>query len=271
MRRNIFERSGLAVLMTALLLLAFFMPADARGPDEAKRAGEQAFDQGDFAQAYRLWRPLADGGDPELQLQLGMLYWNGFPADSGDGVDGVAESGSPGDSARQVARARYWFLRAAAAGSAAGHHMAGKSWCCWPGQGSGSPPGDEDWRRAVWHFEQAATMGSAGAQLMLGEIRARGVGPVTRDRALAIRHLRDAAANESAPASLRQRAAALATRLESRDLREQRLRAGAREALDRELERSSPADRRPAAKRTDAAVDVARTDQVPNRTGSTSP
>src|SRR5260221_2644811 len=39
--------------------------------------GEVAAARGDYANAFRLWRPLAEQGDPQAQLFLGYLYKNG--------------------------------------------------------------------------------------------------------------------------------------------------------------------------------------------------
>ena len=39
--------------------------------------GQDAYKRGNFAEALRLWRPLADGGNADAQLGLGRLYDNG--------------------------------------------------------------------------------------------------------------------------------------------------------------------------------------------------
>jgi TPR repeat protein len=51
------------------------MPAIAAQDPTA--AGMAAVRNGDFAEAYCLWRPLADRGDPEAQYHVGWLYANG--------------------------------------------------------------------------------------------------------------------------------------------------------------------------------------------------
>ncbi len=47
------------------------------------QAGEEAYDRGDYATALKEWRPLAEQGDAEAQIQVGTMYENsvGFPQD----------------------------------------------------------------------------------------------------------------------------------------------------------------------------------------------
>jgi hypothetical protein len=40
--------------------------------------GEEAFNQGDYRKAYRIWEPLARAGDPGSQFWLGNLYFRGL-------------------------------------------------------------------------------------------------------------------------------------------------------------------------------------------------
>lgn len=39
---------------------------------------EKAIKSGNFAEAYYLWRPLAEGGDPSAQYGIGWMYHNGY-------------------------------------------------------------------------------------------------------------------------------------------------------------------------------------------------
>jgi hypothetical protein len=59
------------------------------------QAGVDAFQKGDYATAAKEWRPLAEGGDPIAQFNLGLLYLDGH---------GVPQS---------PAEAASWFRRAA--------------------------------------------------------------------------------------------------------------------------------------------------------------
>ncbi len=40
-------------------------------------AAVKAYDAGDYATAAKEWRPIAEGGDPAAQFNLGMLYYDG--------------------------------------------------------------------------------------------------------------------------------------------------------------------------------------------------
>ncbi len=40
--------------------------------------GEAAFKRGDYATAFRLWRPLAEHGDADAQNNLGVMYRSGL-------------------------------------------------------------------------------------------------------------------------------------------------------------------------------------------------
>ena len=41
------------------------------------RSGKAAYDQGNYAEAFRIWKPLADAGDEIAAYQVGLLYDNG--------------------------------------------------------------------------------------------------------------------------------------------------------------------------------------------------
>jgi uncharacterized protein len=59
----------------ALALSAFTTPAFAQASDT--KAGVDAFMQGDYDRAIRIWRPLAIAGDADAQYNLGQAYWLG--------------------------------------------------------------------------------------------------------------------------------------------------------------------------------------------------
>lgn len=68
MGRNLFVAGALA-------LSAFATPALAQANDT--KAGVDAFMQGDYDRAVRIWRPLAIAGDADAQYNLGQAYWLG--------------------------------------------------------------------------------------------------------------------------------------------------------------------------------------------------
>ncbi len=83
------------LLLTVLLVAA----CEPNGAQSFER-GLQALEHGDYAEAYCLWRPLAERGDAEAQYYVGWLYANGY----GLRVDPLA--------------AADWWQRAAASGHA---------------------------------------------------------------------------------------------------------------------------------------------------------
>ncbi len=60
----------LAFVLMALVM--FSVPAWA-----GFAAGQAAYDRGDFATAFREWKPLAKRGDAKAQYDLGVMYANG--------------------------------------------------------------------------------------------------------------------------------------------------------------------------------------------------
>jgi TPR repeat protein len=59
----------------AVLICVSVSYAQASSPIEA---GVKAFDQGDYQSAYEYWLPLAEEGDAEAQLFMGVLYRYGL-------------------------------------------------------------------------------------------------------------------------------------------------------------------------------------------------
>ena len=90
-------------LAAAFLCLLLATPAGA-GFDE----GMAAWERGDFASALREWRPLAEQGNVEAQVYLGLMYYNG--------------EGLPQDYAEAVR----WYRKAAAQGLAEAQHYLGQ-------------------------------------------------------------------------------------------------------------------------------------------------
>ena len=58
-----------------LVLLTFFMVRPAVSADWNK--GLDAYANGDYAAAFREWKPLAEQGNPDVQSQLGQMYAEG--------------------------------------------------------------------------------------------------------------------------------------------------------------------------------------------------
>jgi clan AA aspartic protease (TIGR02281 family) len=92
------------VALTALLMLV----AVARGADAGPlEDAEAAMDRGDYATAYRLWRPLADQGDARAQYKVGDMYhWGlGPPQDYAEALKWLRKAADQGNAEAQVALA----------------------------------------------------------------------------------------------------------------------------------------------------------------------
>lgn len=128
-------------LAQVLLTVAGILAATAAQADFAE--GVAAYEAGDFGRAAEAWRPLADEGDPDAQLAMGILYENGR---------GVS---------RDYEAAIAWYTKAAEAGNPGAQFNLGNMYH----EGVGVPV---DSTRAVIWWTLAAEQGLPGAMLNLG-------------------------------------------------------------------------------------------------------
>ena len=85
-------------LLTALLIVGAAGATAAAAPANEAARGQEAYDAGRYAQARKIWMPLAQAADPRAQLGLGYL-------------DDLGK-----DAPRRPQQAYEWYLRAAEAG-----------------------------------------------------------------------------------------------------------------------------------------------------------
>src|SRR5690242_3706768 len=68
--------------LAAAVLLLLVNHAMAQGRPAAQAGGAEtaraAMEAGNYAEAYHLWRGLADGGDADAMYNLGWMYHNGY-------------------------------------------------------------------------------------------------------------------------------------------------------------------------------------------------
>ncbi len=124
----------LLIMLITALLMSSAVPAIA-GPLED---GFTAYEKGDYATALRLWRPLAEQGNAEAQVGLGLLYLNGW--------------GVPRDYAAAVA----WYRKGAEQGAAKAQNNLGLLYT----HGVGVP---RDFVQAHMWFTLSAAQGNADA------------------------------------------------------------------------------------------------------------
>lgn len=163
------------MLRTAYLLLALFatiLPAHAQS---SVSAGITAYQRGDYTTAEPILAAHARQGDPQAQVYVGLMYYNGT---------GLAE-----DDAASFA----WFERAAQQGNAEGQYQLGFMYAFDYGV-----PADElaPMARAAQWFGVAAEQGHADAQYNLGLLFLAGSG-VDMDEVAGMRWVRLAAENGS--------------------------------------------------------------------------
>jgi uncharacterized protein len=136
-----------AFLAAGVLALALFGSAMA-GPLED---GEAAYHRGDYAEAMRLLRPLAEQGEANAQSQLGAMYT------FGDGVPHDTEQGA------------MWYRKAAEQGNANAQNKLGLMYAF----GIGTP---KDGAQSLFWYRKAAEQGDASAQFTLGLMYYDGAG-----------------------------------------------------------------------------------------------
>ncbi len=115
-------------------------------------AGLAAYNDGDYQQALRIWRPLADAGHALAQYNLGVAYARGLSIE------------------RDILVATYWWKRAALQGNRDASYNLGLVYA--RGDSKIAP----NLERAAHWWQQAAIHGDAVAQFNLGMMYARGEG-----------------------------------------------------------------------------------------------
>jgi hypothetical protein len=131
----------------AVVMLSLVGGVEAGSHDDAYAA----YNRGDYATAYRLWRPLAEQGDDGTQFKLGIMYATG--------------QGVPQD----YLEAAKWYRRAAAQGYAQAQNNLGTMY----DNGQGVP---QVYTEAVKWYRRAAEQSNAHAQYNLGYMYAAGRG-----------------------------------------------------------------------------------------------
>lgn len=159
------------MLRAALIALALSAaPVSAGTFDDALAAHQR----GDYAEAMRLWRPLAEQGYAGAQYNLGLMYYNG--------------EGVPQD----YAAAARWYRMAAEQGVAFAQTVLGIMYV----NGQGVP---QDYAEAARWYRKAAEQGDAWAQYSVGLMYGDGKG-VPQDYMLAHMWFNLAAAQGTAEA-----------------------------------------------------------------------
>jgi len=170
--------------------------SDANQPDY--NAGQSAYAAGRFVEALRIWRPLAESGDPRAAFGLGLLYdlgegvgqdaaaayvWYRTAAEAGVGpaefnIAVMCDSGV--GTARNAAEAAVWYARAAAHGIARAEYNLAQLYAAGDGV-----PRNLDVAKAWYAAAAADGLSAASSKLAsLRENRAAAAAPVLAKPAL---------------------------------------------------------------------------------------
>ena len=165
--------------VTLLACLAVPVPLLAQTMDDATKV----IAAGRHADAAKMLQPLADGGDPRAQYELGNLYYHG--------------QGLPEDEKLAL----FWWKKAAAYGHVESMYQLANAYLFGTEAAKFVP--DPDREAAIWYF-QAASAGHVEAQYHLGLLFLAGKG-VVDNRQEASRWFRQAAksGHEDAKKALR--------------------------------------------------------------------
>jgi len=162
------QRHSAALILIVLLLMAG--PANAEPFEDATKA----YHSGDYETAYRFIKPLAEGGLPEAQLNLGLMYekGQGVPQDYAEALKWYRKAAEQGN-----AKAVMWYRKAAEQGNAEAQFGLGHMY----DERLGVP---QDYAEAAKWYRRAAEQGFAEAQTNLGIMYFTGQG-VPKDYVLA--------------------------------------------------------------------------------------
>ncbi len=169
-------RAWRAAALAALVALVAMAPILA-APDPLAE-GKAAYARGDYLRAVQQLLPLAQAGNAEAQVRVGIMYFMGL---------GVAEDD---------AAAFDWFQRSALQGNAEAQYHLGNMYTF--GHGVPAEVTDPDRMAAKWYFE-SAQQDNADAQYSLGILFFSGKG-VVQDPEEAAKWFRRAANNGHADA-----------------------------------------------------------------------
>ncbi|HHF7224569.1 TPA: tetratricopeptide repeat protein [Haemophilus influenzae] len=165
------------LLTTALFgasIFSFQSTAWADTPEQQFQQGLTAYEQSNYQTAFKLWLPLAEQGDANVQFNLGVMYAEG---------QGVKQDDF---------EAVKWYRKAAEQGDANAQAYLGLAYT----EGRGVR---QDYTEAVKWFRKAAEQGYAEAKFNLGHMYSKGRG-VKQDDFEAVNWYRKAAEQGDADA-----------------------------------------------------------------------
>jgi TPR repeat protein len=140
------QAGPLSLLLTMLLAGSLCLPAFAADVPDL-RAGQLAFNAGDYEQSFALWQTLATQGHADAQLLVGLSYANGW---------GTEKSAS---------LAEIWYRKAALNNNAAAQFLLGLRYIS---------DGEDKMATGLMWLRKAAENGDDSAQRFLKKAQSRG-------------------------------------------------------------------------------------------------
>jgi TPR repeat protein len=144
MHKSLLKKLGFIVVVTLVL-------SASQSVWGGFQEGYDAYKRGDYATAFKEWKPLAEEGNPNIQFALGEMY------EKGKGVQ------------KDYKLAVKWYRKSAELGNADAQHSLGMMYV----NGLGVP---EDYTLASNWFRKSADQGYVRAQYNLGLIYFKGEG-----------------------------------------------------------------------------------------------
>ena len=195
-KRRLICIDNLVMMIGALLtlfVLNFSPPAFAFFGDKAREQSQietinRLVQQRLFNDALPLITPLAEKGNVDMQLLLGLLYYQGdIPGNHQRGQEIGPNGESQTDGRAWASISRRWFERVvnnAASNdenrSAAWHGIA-ITWCCWPRFRSDITLTSQEWSASVAAFEKAIALRNATSMFILAMLLGNGKEGVPRN------------------------------------------------------------------------------------------
>lgn len=208
------KKGGIYAMRKAIFVFVFIFILGLAGTTYSNpfEEGVAAHERGDYSEALRLWRPLAERGDAYAQFDLGGMYFLGEGVPQDDAIalrlmQKAAEQGHPGaqniignlyETGREVIKntseAVNWFRKSAKQGFSDAQFNLGRMYHF----GLGVP---QDSKEAALWYRKAAEQGHSNAQFNLGNMYHYGEG-VKKNPAEALRFWHKAAEKNNAHAQI---------------------------------------------------------------------
>ena len=107
-----FTKTLLTTALFGVSIFSFHSTAWADTPEQQFQQGLSAYEQSDYQTAFKLWLPLAEQGEANVQLNLGVMYANGqgVKQDDVEAVKWYRKAAEQGNANAQMILGTVYFL-----------------------------------------------------------------------------------------------------------------------------------------------------------------